>query len=174
MKGHLRNFFVHFELIIGSVFLSITSVLVLINVFTRYFLRFTFNWTEEVAVGAFVWVIFLGLASAYKTKGLIGIEVLTNLVPDKYQPIVLMITSSVVTVLSGTMFYLSFLYFMNSTKITAALELSYKFIYVAIVISFGLITIYSIYFLVQSIRKVFLKRDVKLEIGDPEDQGVEE
>ncbi len=63
---------------------------------------------------------------------------------------------------------------MNSTKITAALELSYKFIYVAIVISFGLITIYSIYFLVQSIRKVFLKRDVKLEIGDPEDQGVEE
>ncbi len=41
MKGHLRNFFVHFELIIGSVFLSITSVLVLINVFTRYFLRFT-------------------------------------------------------------------------------------------------------------------------------------
>ena len=96
MKDHLRKFFVNFELYIGSVFLSITSILVLINVFTRYFLKFTFNWTEEVAVGAFVWVIFLGLASAYKTKGLIGVEVLTNLVPDKYQPVVLMITSSVV------------------------------------------------------------------------------
>ncbi len=174
MKDHLRKFFVNFELYIGSVFLSITSILVLINVFTRYFLKFTFNWTEEVAVGAFVWVIFLGLASAYKTKGLIGVEVLTNLVPDKYQPVVLMITSSVVTVLSSSMFYLSYLYFMKSTKITAALEVSYKYIYSAILVSFALITIYSIYFLVQSIRVVFLKRDVKLDIGDPEDQGVED
>ena len=174
MKDHLRKFFINFELYIGAVFLSITSILVLINVFTRYFLSFTFNWTEEVAVGSFVWVIFLGLANAYKTKGLIGVEVLTNLVPDKYQPIVLMVTSAVVTILSSAMFYLSFLYFNTSTKITAALEVSYKYIYVAIVISFALITIYSIYFLVQSIRKVFLKRDVKLEIGDPEDQGVEE
>lgn len=174
MKDHLRKFFINFELYIGAVFLSITSILVLINVITRYFLSFTFNWTEEVAVGAFVWVIFLGLANAYKTKGLIGVEVLTNLVADKYQPIVLMLTSSVVTVLSGTMFYLSYLYFLNSTKITAALEVSYKFIYIAIVISFALITIYSIYFLVQSIRKVFLKRDVSLDIGGPDNQGVKE
>ncbi len=72
------------------------------------------------------------------------------------------------------MFYLSYLYFLNSTKITAALEVSYKFIYIAIVISFALITIYSIYFLVQSIRKVFLKRDVSLDIGGPDNQGVKE
>lgn len=174
MKDHLKKLFVNFELYIGSVFLSITSILVLINVITRYFLSFTFNWTEEVAVGAFVWVIFLGLANAYKTKGLIGVEVLTNLVPDKHQPVILMLTSSVVTVLSGAMFYLSYLYFLNSTKITAALEVSYKYIYVAIVISFALITIYSIYFLVQSIRVVFLKRDVKLDIGESDNQGVKE
>ncbi len=174
MKDHLRKFFVNFELYIGAVFLSITSVLVFVNVITRYFLSFTFNWTEEVAVGAFVWVIFLGLANAYKTKGLIGVEVLTNLVPDKFQPVVLMLTSAVVTVLSSAMFYLSYLYFLKSTKITAALEVSYKYIYSAILVSFALITMYSIYFLVQSIRVVFLKRDVKLEIGDAEDQGVED
>ena len=174
MKDHMRKFFVNFELYIGAAFLTVTTLLVLFNVFTRYFLKFTFNWTEEVAVGAFVWVIFLGFANAYKTKGLIGVEVLTNLVKEKYQPVVLMITSFLVTILSGTMFYLSYLYFKSSTKITAALEVSYKYIYIAIVFAFALITIYSIYFLVQSIRKVFLKKDVKLDIGGPEDQGVEE
>lgn len=174
MKEHMRKFFVHFELYLGAVFLSVTTVLVLINVFTRYFLRFTYHWTEEIAVGAFVWVIFLGFANAYKTKGLIGVEVLTNLVQERYKPVVLMITSAIVSLLSGTMLYLSFLYFMGSTKITAALEFSYKYIYISIVFSFALITIYSIYFLIQSIRKVFLKRDVKLDIGDPEDQGVDE
>ena len=174
MKNKWKKLFVNFELYIGSAFLAVTTVLVIVNVFTRYFLSFTYHWSEEIAVGAFVWVIFLGFANAYKTKGLIGVEVLTNLVPEKYQAVVLMITSAGVTVLSGTMFYLSYLYFRNSTKITAALEFSYKYIYIAIVISFALITIYSIYFLVQSIRKVFLKKDVSLDIGEPEDQGVEE
>ncbi|HCW73364.1 MAG TPA: C4-dicarboxylate ABC transporter [Clostridiaceae bacterium] len=174
MKKNLRKFFVNFELYIGAVFLAVTTILVIINVFTRYFLSFTWNWSEEVAVAAFVWVIFLGFANAYKTKGLIGVEVLTDLVPDKFQPVIVMITSAVVTVLSSTMLVLSYKYFSNSTKITAALEFSYKYIYVSIVISFALITAYSIYFLVQSIRKVFTGKDIKLEIGDPEDQGVEE
>lgn len=174
MKKNLRKFFVNFELYIGAVFLAVTTVLVLINVFTRYFLQFTWNWSEEVAVAAFVWVIFLGFANAYKTKGLIGVEVLTNLVPKRFQPVVVMITSAMVTILSGTMLFLSYKYFINSTKITAALELSYKYIYISIVFSFALITIYSVYFLVQSFRKVFINKDVKIEIGDPEDQGVEE
>jgi len=174
MKDKWKKFFVNFELYIGAVFLAVTTVLVIVNVFTRYLLSFTYNWTEEVAVGAFVWVIFLGFANAYKTKGLIGVEVLTNLVPEKHQALVVMLTSGVVTVLSGGMLYLSYLYFRNSTKITAALEVSYKYIYIAIVISFALITIYSIYFLIQSIRKVFLKKDVSLEIGGPEDQGVDD
>lgn len=174
MKKNLRNFFVNFELYIGAVFLAVTTVLVLMNVFTRYFLHFTYHWSEEIAVGAFVWVIFLGFANAYKTKGLIGVEVLTNLAPEKFKPVVVMITSSIVTLLSGTMLVLSYKYFINSTKITAALELSYKYIYISIVFSFALITIYSIYFLVQSFRKIFINKDVKIEIGDPEDQGVEE
>ena len=174
MKNKWKKLFVNFELYIGAAFLLVTTVLVIVNVFTRYFLSFTYHWSEEIAVGAFVWVIFLGFANAYKTKGLIGVEVLTNLVPEKYQAVVLMLTSTVVTVLSGTMFYLSYLYFSNSTKITSALEFSYKYIYISIVISFALITIYSVYFFIQSIRKVFLKKDVSLEIGNPEDQGVDD
>lgn len=166
MKKSLRQFGVHFELYLGAVFLSVTSVIVIMNVFTRYFLKFTFTWAEEIAVGCFVWTIFLGLANAYKTKGLIGVEVLTKMVPKKGQPVIIFITSLIITVLSSTMFVFSCKYVIGSTKITAALEMSYKYIYSSIIVSFGLISIYSIYFLVQSFRKMFINKDINLDIED--------
>ncbi len=166
MKKKIRNLGVHFELYIGAVFLSVTTVIVIMNVITRYFLNFTFTWAEEIAVGCFVWTIFLGLANAYKTRGLIGVELLTNLVPEKGRPVIVFITSAVVSVLAGTMFVFSFKYVMNSTKITAALEVSYKYIYSSIVFSFALMTLYSLYFLEQSFRKMVTGGDVSLEVKD--------
>ncbi len=166
MKKYLRQFGMHFELYIGSVFLSITSIIVIMNVFTRYFLQFTFTWAEEIAVGCFVWVIFLGFANAYKTKGLIGVEILMNLIPAKGRPVVTFITSLMVTVLSSTMLIFSFKYVSRSTKITAALEVSYKYIYVSMIFAFAIISIYSIYFLIQSFRKIFISGDVNIDIED--------
>jgi len=152
MNNFLKKFKDDFELYIGSVFLTITSVIVIMNVFTRYFLNFTFSWTEEVAVGSFVWVIFLGFANAYKKKSVIGVEVLVKLLPERGRLLLNAITSLIVVLLSGSMFYLSYQYVMNSTKITVALEISYIYIQISIVISFALITIYSIYFAYHSFR----------------------
>ena len=158
MNNFLRRFEKDFELYIGSFFLSITSIIVIMNVYTRYFLRFTYHWAEEVAVGAFVWVIFLGFANAYKSNSLIGVEVLMKLVPEKGRNVVEFVTSIIVTILSSIMFYFSYKYVTGSTKITAALEVSYKYIYASIVIAFALITLYSIYFSIQSFKKIFLKK----------------
>ena len=174
MKTSLKKWGVHFELYIGAVFLSVTTIIVIMNVITRYFLHFTFTWAEEIAVGCFVWTIFLGLANAYKTRGLIGVELLTNMVPEKGRPVVVFITSLIVSVLAGTMFIFSFKYVMNSTKITAALEVSYKYIYSSMVFSFALITFYSLFFLEQSFRKMVTGADVNLEIEDDLEKKLQE
>lgn len=161
MNNILKRLEQDFELYLGSIFLSITSVIVIMNVFTRYFLKFTFTWAEEVAVGAFVWTIFLGFSSSYKKNELIGVEVLVAVLPEKIRNIVEVFTSIIITILSATMFYFSYIYVAGSTKITAALEVSYKYIYASIVLAFGLITLCSIYFLIQSIQKVFSNKKVK-------------
>ena len=75
----MKDFFKKFELYIGSAFISVTTVVVIMNVFTRYFLKFTYFWAEEIAVGCFVWTIFLGTAAAYREKGLIGVEAIVVL-----------------------------------------------------------------------------------------------
>lgn len=161
MNNYLKRFGKDFELYVGSFFLSITSVIVIMNVFTRYFLKFTYHWAEEVAVGAFVWTIFLGFANAYKTKNLIGVEVLMKVLPEKGRNVVEFLTSIVVIILSSLMFYFSYKYVAGSTKITAALEISYTYIYISIIISFALITLYSIYFSIQSFKKIFINENVK-------------
>lgn len=160
MKNKLKEFRENFELYLGSFFLAITSIIVIINVFTRYFLRFTFSWSEEIAVGAFVWTIFLGFANAFKTKSIIGVELIVNLFPEKGKRIVEFITSIILVVLSSLMFYFSYIYVSKSTKITSALEISYRYIYASLIISFALITLYSIYFAVQNFKKMISKKNI--------------
>ncbi|MGI5172074.1 TRAP transporter small permease [Treponema sp. OMZ 840] len=154
----MKEFFKKFELYIGSVFIGITVLVVGMNVFTRYVLKFTFFWAEEVAVGCFVWTIFLGTAAAYKEKALIGVEALVILLPEKSKNILAFFTHLLLLLLSAVMLYFSFTYVTSSSKITAALEVSYAYINSSIIISFGLMTIYSFIFAVQSFKKAFLNK----------------
>ena len=155
----MKEFLKKFELYLGSIFISITTVVVIMNVFTRYFLKFTYFWSEEIAVGCFVWTIFLGTAAAYREKGLIGVEAIVVLLPEKIRNIVEFFTYILLTILSGLMCLFSFTYVSTSSKITAALELSYGYINFAIVLSFALMTLYSLIVTVQSFKKAFSKNN---------------
>lgn len=157
MKKFLKNF----ELYLGSIFISITVLVVIMNVFTRYVLKFTYFWAEEVAVGCFVWTIFLGTAAVYKEKALIGVEAIVVLLPMKIRKIVEFIVFVLLTILSLLMFYFGFEYVSSSSKITAALEISYAYINSAIIISFGLISLYSLIFTIQSFKEAFLNEKDK-------------
>ncbi len=150
----MKKFLDKFELYLGSVFLSVTFIFVVINVFTRYFLKFTYYWAEEIAVSCFVWVIFLGFAYAYRSDELIGISAIVNLFHGKVRSVIKIITDALVFVISAVMLYFSYNYTANMTKITSALEAPYQLIYSSIVISFFLVCIYSIIRIYGSIKKL--------------------
>jgi len=154
----MKDFFKKFELYIGSVFIAVTVIVVIMNVFTRYVLKFTFFWAEELAVGCFVWTIFLGTAAAYKEKALIGVEALVVLLPKKARDVLAFFTYLLLLVLCSVMLYFSFTYVSSSSKITAALEVSYAYINTSIIISFALMTFYTLIFVVKSFKKAFLTK----------------
>lgn len=145
------------ELYLGSIFISITTIVVIMNVFTRYFLKFTYFWAEEIAVGCFIWTIFLGTAAAYREKGLIGVEAIVVLLPNKIRKKVEFFTYILLLILNFLMFYFSLTYVLSSSKITAALEISYAYINMAIVLSFALMTVYSLIFVIESFKENFSK-----------------
>lgn len=154
----MKDFFKKFELYIGSVFIAVTVIVVVMNVFTRYVLKFTFFWAEELAVGCFVWTIFLGTAAAYKEKALIGVEALVVLLPKKARDVLAFFTYLLHLILCSVMLYFSFTYVSSSSKITAALEVSYAYINTSIIISFALMTFYTLIFVVKSFKKAFLTK----------------
>ena len=75
MKFNIKS---NFEEIIASLFFCLTLILVLVNIFMRYFLKTGIPWSEEVATGCFVWTVFIGAAAAFKENQHIGIDILVK------------------------------------------------------------------------------------------------
>lgn len=140
-----------FEAIIGSFFISVTVILVIVNVFLRYFVKIQFSWIEEASVGCFIWTVYLGATAGYRKKNLIGVDALTKILPLQGKKILRIVTDILMVVLTSIMAYLSFEYTMGSEKITSALEISYVYINSSLVISFTLMAFYSVGFLVSDI-----------------------
>ena len=151
MGWNMKNFFRNIEVILGSITISITVLSVITNVILRYGFGIQFAWIEEVSVGCFIWTVFLGATAAYKDKALIGVEVLTQALPYKGRRFLELVIYSFLFILTATLFFLSFNYTVGSGKITAALEISYVYINSSIVFSFGMMTFYSLKFLIEDI-----------------------
>ncbi|MCI6674702.1 MAG: TRAP transporter small permease [Spirochaetaceae bacterium] len=152
MRLDKKDLLDNFELYIGGVFISVTVAIVIMNVFTRYCLHFTYFWSEEISVACFVWTIFLGAAGAFKQKRLMGVDIVMQMTKGLWKNIFSLVNAILVTIISLWMCVMSFFYVKASTKVTAALEVSYRLITVSIVISFALMSVYAVVGLVQSIR----------------------
>jgi len=153
----------NFELYIGGGFIMVTVLIVIMNVFTRYCLHFTFFWTEEISVGCFVWTIFLGSAGAFKQKKLMGVDILMQVSKGLGRKIFALVNSVVISLITIWMCITSFNYVKTSTKITAALEISYQFITASIVVAFVLMSFYSLFPVYKSIRAFFKETDKEVE-----------
>ncbi len=134
----------NFELYLGGLFISVTVVTVIINVFTRYVLKFTFIWAEEISVMCFIWTIFLGAVGAFRHRTLMGVDFLLQITKGKVRIIIGLISNLVVFVVSVAMAVMSFIYVFNSPKITAALQISYKWTNISIPLSFIMISVYAV------------------------------
>ncbi len=152
MKLKFKNIFSNLEEIFASLFLIVTTVLVLLNVFLRYFLKTGIYWTEEVATGCFVWSIFLGSAAGYKRRMHVGVDFLVNKLQGKLKKIIRICIDIVLLFINIYITYISVLYIQISyTKPTPVLGISTVFISASILVSFTLMSVYSIKFLINDI-----------------------
>lgn len=144
---------------IAALLIVITTVLVLINVFFRYFLNKGIYWSEEVATSCFVWAIFIGGAGAYRNGTQLGIDLLVNMLPTVLQRVVKIIVQLILFLVNAYILYLACIYVDKTHKIaTSVLGVSSAFISSSLIVGFGLTTLYTIYHLVLMI-KSFTNKD---------------
>lgn len=156
---NLRFILQNFEDIIASIFISITTVLVIINIILRYIFNSGLVWSEEVATGCFVWSVFIGAVAVFKHRGHVGVDLIVKRLPQAMQLGVRLITDLILVVLNGYMAYLSVLYIQTSyTKMTPVLGVSSAYISSSVLIAFVLMTAYSVKFVIEDL---FGKKEVE-------------
>lgn len=150
MKQNVKKFFQNFEVIFSSGFLIVTTVLVMLNVILRYFFNMGLFWTEEVATGCFVWSVFLGAAAGYKIKMHVGVDMLVNMCRPTTKKIITIIVDGILLLINGYITYIAVIYLsLSYKKPTPVLNISTGYISASILVSFALMTVYAIVFLIQ-------------------------
>ena len=154
MKKYAKLFLNNFELIFASLCVTTTTLLVLMNVFLRYFMNTGIYWSEEVATMCFVWCIFVGSASAYKNGAHLGVDLLVKKLPKVPRAIVKILVDILLIAINGYILYLSIKFVSTSyQKPTAVLAISSAWVSSSLIVGFGLTTIYAIRDLIRDIVK---------------------
>ncbi len=149
--------------IISCTFLSFTIIIVIMNVIMRYFFNSPIRSAEEIATICFIWSVFVGGAAAYRKKMHMGIDILTQLLPEKYQEWIKLVVNTIMVVINGTFAYLSIKFSIASRmKPTAVLGISSLYVNLSLVLGFGLIFIYSISATLESLQNIKSTKSQKI------------
>ena len=126
--------------------ISITMVLVtLAQVIFRYLIEDPLPWSEELARYCFVWIVFLGAAIGLSRGAHLGVDLLVNQFPERWQRGFAFLTNIMITCFAFAVIYASLpVIKMNMFQHSPALGVQMSLIYIAIPISMCLIALISI------------------------------
>lgn len=160
MRQIIKKLLQEFEVTLSAAFLSVTVLVVIVNVTLRYLFNGGLYWAEEVSTSAFIWSVFIGAAAAYRYKMHIGIDLITKLFPERARELVSIVINLLMMVINGYVCYLSVLLIQaNKLKRTPVLDIPSVYVNLAITVGFGLMTIHSVQFLIGESRLFFGKSE---------------
>ena len=94
-KLDLKTFLNNFELYLATLCFIILTVMLTLQVFSRFILNHSWTWMEEFATIMFVWMIYLAISAAVTHRKHLRIDVLLEAVPFQAKKVML-IASNVI------------------------------------------------------------------------------
>ena len=153
----LRNL----DLYIGSIFFVAMVLLIIVNVVLRYIFKMGISWAEELILIFFAWSTYLGIVAAVRYGSHVKVDIIFNMFPKVVQKIIDIITEIAIVVLGGYITYLSIILCLNvGNKRTNVMRLPANVINSCLIVSFMLITIWSIIRVVQKIRGTYVQEEI--------------
>jgi TRAP-type C4-dicarboxylate transport system permease small subunit len=87
------------------VLMAVMTVVAFINVVTRYFIRFSLAFTEEIVVSMFVWLTLLGTAIAFREGTHLGFSFIVDRTPKGVQRVAIWLAAALGVVLFALLIY---------------------------------------------------------------------
>lgn len=155
LKERVKHILKNLDAYFAGFMFAVTMVLVIVNVFSRYFFNYPISWCDEVATSCFVYTVFVGAAWCLRTRQHVGVDLLVDHLPGKAREFVHFLTDAVILVLNGYITYLAVL-FMRSSKVKTMpiLKISVNYLYFALLLGFGLMAVYSLAHCVEDLVKM--------------------
>ena len=128
---------------------GIAILVMVVSIFGQVFYRSVLDsylvWAEEAARFSFVWLVFLGSASAFKTRHHLGIDFIPELISHKGRVILDTIVCVVVFVFTLVLLIYGYrLTLRTLTQVAPATGVTMGYIYMSIPIASALILVYSV------------------------------
>jgi TRAP-type transport system small permease protein len=100
----LKYLYAHFEEVVSTALLAIMAVFAFLNVITRYFIQYSFAFTEEIEVALLVWVTMLGAAAGFRRGMHLGFTFLSSKMPAAGRKILFVMGSLLAVFCFGVLF----------------------------------------------------------------------
>lgn len=153
------------ELVFFTMCLASLVALTVAAVFMRYVIGKPFGWTEEVQMLFLVWSVFSGASIAFRERGHIAIDLLTNALPQKVQKVVEVVAWILVMISLCMIFKLQLdrtMKFFSTGQSTTMLKIPKFYIYGVVVICCAMMVVNHVLNAVEDLGKFFGKGEKEL------------
>jgi TRAP-type C4-dicarboxylate transport system permease small subunit len=106
MSKGFRWVFGHFEEALCAFVFAIMSIITFVNIISRYLLKYSLAFTEEVVVSFFVWLTLLGASIAFREGAHLGFSLITDRLPKEIQKFLIWLSATL-----GGVLFLILIYF---------------------------------------------------------------
>ena len=156
----LKKLLSNLDMVFGCTALVLVIAMTFVNVVCRYVLGFIITPFEELSLILFVWLCYIGASVSYRSDGHIAIDAIYNLMPAGVKKGVDLFIDLVGTATCLYTTYLAWVICANlGDKVTTLLRLPFVVYNGAIVVSFALMSVYSVIKLTKRVKKLFDPQD---------------
>ena len=97
---------------------ALMFVVILLQVFFRYFLHAPLSWSEELARFTMNWITFIGVSAACKADSLSRVDIVTQKLSHKTQKALFVIADLIMLVITVMLFYYSIQFCTSPSSLT--------------------------------------------------------
>jgi TRAP-type C4-dicarboxylate transport system permease small subunit len=129
------------EKVICVALLALMSIIIVVQVFFRYVLQNSLQWSEEIARYMFIWLIYIGISYGVKMDKHIAVDAVYSFLPKKVKPIYALIGYVIFLVFAIIVVYYGVLVTANiagSGQISNGAHVPMQYVYVAPVVGMSL------------------------------------
>lgn len=145
------------DVIISVISLSLLVLIVAVQVFCRYVLQNSLDWTEELARYLLIWSVLFGCSYATKTDSHLEMAILRSLVGPRTGKGVHVFSCLVTALFCGIMIAASLDSIANirwSEQLTPAMQIPAWYVWLAMPVGFGLMGVHAILRIVRILHPV--------------------